>query len=219
MNVIKGLILKDFKNIKSYSMTMIFIFILFGISSFLNNDVSTYFPMFITVCFGMMATSSFNYDNIAKSDKYIRTFPIDKKGIVKARYMYIGMLTAVGTMLAIAFAIILQAIKIGTFSDTITIITSSLGALVGVTFLQMIQIPIIYKFGMEKGVIIQMGIIILLVLVFSAVAGFLVGKFDISLENIIYIIEHYGLFIVISTITILYLISYKISCKIYLKNE
>ena len=184
MNVMKGLIIKDLENIKSYRTTVMFLVILMGISSFMNNNIQTYIPMFITFCAGMVAISSFNYDNIAKSDKYLRAFPVTKKDIVKARYLYVSLLTTMGTMLGIILAVVLQGIKGITLADINTIISSSLGALIGITTLQMIQLPIIYKFGVEKGMVIQMVVILILVLSLSAIAGFVVGRFSISVEEV-----------------------------------
>ena len=219
MNVMKGLIIKDLENIKSYRTTVMFLVILMGISSFMNNNIQTYIPMFITFCAGMVAISSFNYDNIAKSDKYLRAFPVTKKDIVKARYLYVSLLTTMGTMLGIILAVVLQGIKGITLADINTIISSSLGALIGITTLQMIQLPIIYKFGVEKGMVIQMVVILILVLSLSAIAGFVVGRFSISVEEVLLIMQQYGFFIIGLLVILGYLASYNISYKIYLKNE
>ena len=85
--------------------------------------------------------------------------------------------------------------------------------------LQMIQIPIIYKYGMEKGMVIQMGIILALVLGLSALAGFIAGGFSISIEELISMMQKYGFIIVGVVVAIGYLLSYRISYRIYLKNE
>ena len=96
MDIIKGLIVKDFQTIKSYKTTILFMIIIFIVCSFLNNDLMSFLPIFMPLCFGMIGISSFSYDNLAKTDKYILTFPVNKKDIVKARYIYILIFTLLG---------------------------------------------------------------------------------------------------------------------------
>ena len=86
MNIIKGLIIKDFMNIKSYKTTMIFLIVIFVITSFANNETATFLPMMVTIIFGMIGVSSFSYDNVSKADKYILSFATIKE-IVKERYI------------------------------------------------------------------------------------------------------------------------------------
>ena len=54
MNVIKGLIVKDFQTIKSYKSTVLYMIAIFVVCAFLNNDVISFLPVFIPFCFGML---------------------------------------------------------------------------------------------------------------------------------------------------------------------
>lgn len=60
MNVIKGLILKDLMNLKSYKTTMLFILVLYVIVSFTNEEMMVSMPIYIVIIFGMIAIGSFN---------------------------------------------------------------------------------------------------------------------------------------------------------------
>ena len=71
MNAIKGLILKDLMNLKSYKTTMLFILVLYVIVSLSNEEMMISVPIYIVIIFGMIAIGSFNYDSMSKSDKYI----------------------------------------------------------------------------------------------------------------------------------------------------
>ena len=219
MNIIKGLIIKDLSNIKSYKMTILFLLIIFSMTSFMNDTITTFMPVFITLCFGMMATSSFNYDNLANSDRYILSFPLNKKDIVKAKYIYIILFTLIGAIIGITLSIILQMIKTKEGVNMENIISTSIGALFGMMILQMFQIPIIYKFGAEKGRLIQMIGIVIIMIIGSSITVFFIKVSPFSLDEFLIMLEQYGLAIIGVVVVLLYLLSYKISLKIYNEKE
>ncbi len=219
MNVIKGLIIKDLMNIKSYKATIIFMILIFSAVSFFNGDITTFLPICITVIFGMIGISSFSYDNISNADKFILSFPTNRKDIVKARYIYILLLTIIGCILGVSCAMILQIIKSGSFEEVGNILSTVVGAFLGTIMVQIIQIPIMYKFGAEKGRIIQMISVILIFSFISAIAIFLTKILPYEFEDLLNILISYGYIIISIVMLIIYIISYKISCKIYSKKE
>lgn len=222
MSAIKGLIVKDFQTIKSYKTTILFIIILFIVCSFLNNDLINFLPIFMPLCFGMIAISSFSYDNLAKTDRYMLTFPITKKDIVKARYIYILLFTLFGSLLGLVLSILIQCIKAGDMidkeilSNTLVTIFGSLSAMM---FLQTFQIPIMYKFGAEKGRIIQMIMIVALMIGISLIVTILMKFFNISLDSFIIMLKNYLIAILGISVIVLYILSFVISYKIYDKKE
>lgn len=222
MNVMKGLILKDFQTIKSYKSTALFMIVIFIGNSFLNNEMNTFLPVFMPLCFGMLAISSFSYDNLAKADKYILTFPINKKDMVKARYIYILLITLSGSLLGFILTVLIQWVKLGNIIDTEVIgnnLAIIIGSLSGIMFLQAFQIPIMYKFGAEKGRIIQMIMIVALMLGISLITTVLMKFFETSLYTLIIMLKDYLIAIIGITVVVLYILSYIISCKIYEKKE
>ncbi len=222
MNVLKGLVVKDFQTIKSYKSTVLFMIVIFIVCAFLNGDVTNFLPIFIPLCFEMLGISSFSYDNLANADKYLLTFPIDKKDIVKARYIYILMFTLLGTVLGFVLTLLVQRIKISNvpdkecLSNTLAII---IGSLIAMMFLQAFQISIMYKFGAEKGRIIQMIMIVALMIGVSFIATALMNVLNISLDSFIIILKNYLLAILGISVMMLYIVSFVISCKIYEKKE
>jgi len=222
MSFIKGLIVKDFQTIKSYKGAALFMIVIFIGSSFLNDGMTTVLPVFMPLCFGMLAISSFSYDNLAKADKYILTFPINKKDMVKARYIYILLITLAGSLLGFILTILIQSIKLGNIIDTEVIgnnLAIIIGSLSGIMFLQVFQIPIMYKFGAEKGRIIQMIMIVALMLGISVITTVLMKFFEISLDTLIIMLKDYLITIIGIAVVLLYIFSYIISCKIYEKKE
>lgn len=222
MSAIKGLIIKDFQTIKSYKSTILFIIILFIVCAFLNNNFAIFLPVFMPLWFGMLGISSFSYDDLAKTDKYILTFPVNKKDVVKARYMYILIVTLIGTLLGFIFTLFSQEIQTPNIINKeflINTLASMVGSSVGVMFIQAFQIPIMYKFGSEKGRIIQMIMIVVFMIGVSVIATTLMKIFEISLDNLLIMLKDYLIAILGAIVIATYILSFAISCKIYDKKE
>ncbi len=222
MNAIKGLIVKDFQTLNSYKTTILFMILIFIVCSFLNNNLINFLPVYMTLCFGMIAISSFSYDNLAKTDRYLLTFPINKKDIVKARYIYILLFTLLGSLLGLLISIIIQCIKTGDMinkeflNNTLAIIVGSFSAMM---FLEAFQIPIMYRFGAEKGRIIQMVMIVALMIGISLITTTLMKIVNISLDSFIIMLKDYLMAVLGITIIITYILSFIISSKIYERKE
>ena len=90
----------------------------------------------------------------------------------------------------------------------------------GISFIQAIQIPSIYKWGAEKGRI-QMFILVFALIVIIAGVGFLIMKsgININMEMLESFFSRYGLIMLAVSMIIMYYISYKISYKIYSNKE
>ena len=219
MNIIKGLIIKDFMNIKSYKLTMIYLVVIFLISSVINDEVSNFLPIMVTLIFGMVGISSFSYDNFSKSDKYILSFPVSKKDMVRARYIYILIMTIIGAIIGPSIAILVQLFRNNTLDGVSETIITSLGAILGILVLQIVQVPILYKFGAEKGRIIQMISVVFIMTIISGITAFIMKISPYTLEDVKIMIQNYGGIIIAIIIGILYYISYNISYKIFSKKE
>lgn len=214
MNTLKGLILKDFLQLKMYRKTIILYIIVFAISSKSSSNSSQMLLALLPLIFGMFAIASFNYDAISKADKYILALPTTKKEVVRARYIFIMLATFVGALVGILLNILTTYIYTKTFIDVGSIFMALISSTFVVVAIQSLYIPFIYKFGPEKGRIISL----LISIVFVSLA---VGVLDTS--ETVEKINEMSKFI-ISTITfllalIVYYISYKVSCMIYNKTE
>ncbi len=223
--MIKGLLKKDLYNLASYK-TSIIIMILFCGIAIIGSKAFMYGPIIICTMVGMIALSTFNYDEMAKSNKYILTLPTNRKEIVKAKYILaIGSAIVggiIGIILTIAIANIINYIRP---EDIINIdykelLISSIGGMFGIGLIQSIQIPSIYKWGAEKGRI-QMFILVFGIVAIVSGLVFLLMKMNISLnmELIEMFLNNFGILLLLVIIALMYFISYKISCKIYNKKE
>ena len=219
MNIYKGLLAKELVFVKSYKKNLLLFIILAAIMSFFYNSITSFIPVYIPLVLGMMATNSFAYDGQSNSERYILSLPVDKKDVIRSKYIYILSFTILGTILGILLAIILQIIKDGSNLNLEDIISTGLGSLFGMMILQIFQIPILIKFGYEKGKFIQMIAVVLIMMIASVLSVVLIKKFSYSFEEVFDILKKYGLYILGIITTLLYLISYHISYRIFKKKE
>ena len=127
-----------------------------------------------------------------------------------------------GAFLGMAITIVLVEIyNIVNTSSAISysiesLLSTTIGSIFGVSFIQAIQIPSIYKWGAERGRI-QMFIIIVIIAVVGVLLGSLLKGVDVS--TLTKIFNQYGLILIIIATILMYVISYKISLKIYKNKE
>ena len=101
MEKIKGLIIKDILQLKTYRRTIVLYIALFILSSFSSEGASQMLLVFMVLAFGMFAIASFNYDASSRADKYILSLPLTKKEVVKAKYIFVIMATLLGALIGI----------------------------------------------------------------------------------------------------------------------
>ncbi len=220
----KGLIIKDLLQLKSYAKTIIIFSIIFILTS-LNSEDANAMEMLIlmmTLGFGMLGIASFSYDELAKANKYIITFPITKKEIVLSKYILEFMLLLIGAILGICLSFTISIILNKEQIEFMEMISVASGGILGVALVESIQTPCVYKLGAEKGRIYMF--IITMVTAFLAGGIIMFGEkialnYSINLGVLQNIMENYFPIIMIFITFIVYYISYKISYKIYNNKE
>ena len=226
MNVIKGLLKKDLLNLASYKQSLLIIIAFLAIFSAFNKGMIQFMPIAISTAMGMIVLSTFNYDEIAKADSFILSFPTNRKEVVKEKYILVisSMILGgvIGVILTILINYIMTAMNLESQAiiDFKSLIITTLSGMFGITLVEAIQIPSIYKWGAEKGRI-QMFILIFLVVAIVIGGAFLLSHLNlgIDIEMINNFLSDYGLIILIITTIIMLYISYKISCKIYCRKS
>ena len=222
MNGIKGLIVKDLLNLSHYKFSLLIIIVVFiglGISS---KSSLTFMPIMLMTAIGMIGLSTFSYDEISKADKYLLTFPTNKKEMVKAKYILIIGMIIIGAIVSIIVTYGINYIVYSEIPDIKPILTMVLGGVFGISLVEAIQIPSIYKWGAEKG---RIQMFVLIILIGALIGGlvFLLTSAGLSVQfntnQILEFIKNFGTYILIAVILLMYLLSYKLSCKIYMKKE
>ena len=216
--MIKGLLKKDLYNLAAYKTSMIIMVLFCGIA-IIGSRAVTFGPI-------MIALSTFNYDEIAKSNKYILSLPTNRNEIVKAKFILAIASVIIGGIIGIIITIIvINIINYIKPEDIINIdyrglIISTVGGMFGIALIQSIQIPSIYKWGAEKGRIQMFVLVFGMVVIISGIA-FLFMKTNVVINTGIIenLLNNYGIPLLVGVIILMYFISYKISCKIFYKKD
>ena len=226
MKEIKGLIKKDLLNLASYKSTLIIVIICVCIVGSMSQSAINYIPIMMTTMIGMIALSTFSYDEIAKSDKYILSLPTNKKEVVLEKYILVIACIFIGAILGFTITpIIINSINYFNQGNNIDIdynllLTTTVGGIFGISVVSSIQIPSIYKWGAERGRI-QMFILIFGLIAIIGGIGYLLAKSNININFNMFnnFLDKFGLILLIGISCIIHYISYKIAYKIYLKEE
>ena len=223
--MIKGLLKKDLYNLASYKTTLIIIVIFCGMA-IIGTDAIYWGSVVIGIIVGMISLSTFSYDEMAKSNRYILTLPVTRKEIVLEKYILAIGATVLGSLLGFVLTLLIGNIMNYVRPDNVidinidTLLATTIGGLFGVSLIEAIQIPSIFKWGAEKGRI-QMFIVLFVLALIGAGVGFLIKESGLSvdIEKLESVLKNFGLFLLILLSFIIYFISYKISYKIYKNKE
>ena len=223
--MIKGLLKKDLYNLASYKTTLIIIVIFCGMA-IIGTDAIYWGSIVIGIIVGMISLSTFSYDEMAKSNRYILTLPVTRKEIVLEKYILAIGATILGSLLGFVLTLLIGNIMNYVRPDNVidinidTLLATTIGGLFGVSLIQAIQIPSIFKWGAEKGRI-QMFIVLFVLALIGAGVGFLIKESGLSVDiaKLESVLKNFGLFLLILLSFIIYFISYKISYKIYKNKE
>lgn len=207
-----GFIKKDLlvmKNNLKYFLLMILVFAFFSRES----NIIYFIPIFISI---MIFITTFSYDDYNKWNTYAITLPLSREKIVLAKYLT-SLLLMVGTVL-ITF---LLSFVIGTINhsfDFDEVFPMLFGGLFALVLLQSFMYPLIYQFGTEKG---RIGLFVGVFAV-SGLVGYLVNHVKIdttTFTGFIQFFNQYGILLLSIAMVILFVGSYFVSKRIYLKKE
>lgn len=144
-----GLILKDLLNLKRHSRMYLILIAFYIVLGAVNGDFVMFGSM-ITVLSAMMPITSMAYDEKNNWDRYALTMPVSRKDMVLSRYV-LGLI-----FLIASFAI--TTFFMSAFGKTPLIEAISFGGgifVTGIIFMDII-LPMLFKYGVEKGRIFMM---------------------------------------------------------------
>ena len=223
--MIKGLLKKDLYNLSSYKASLIVIILFCGIA-IIGTEAINFAPIIICAIIGMISLSTFSYDEISKSNKYILTLPTNRKELVKEKFILAIGATILGGILGLLLTIIVVNVMNYIKPENIinldyeSLVTTTIGGMWGISLIQAIQIPSIYKWGAEKGRI-QMFVLLFMIIAVVFGVGYLImnANFNINVEMIESFMNKFGIALLILFMIFMYYISYRISYKIYENKE
>lgn len=215
----KGLIIKDFINLKK-SLKMFLIISVFYFFMAINTDNPYFFTSMLTVLLAITTVSLFAYDDMAKWDVFALTMPLDRRKIIQARYLTMLLLTLSGAALSAVLTVIIslylkndlsaeEFINIGYGSSAIIVILSTI-------------IPFVIKMGVERARLIFVALYIVPFMIIMLVKK-MVEKQDLAIPDWIknltgYVMKNLYIILPLAVLLVL-LVSYSISVSIYKKKD
>lgn len=145
-----GLILKDLLNLRKELKIYVLFIAVYVVITFVSEDVNILMAVISLMCV-MMPVTAIGYDEKVNWDKYSLTMPISRKDIVLSRYMLGLGLATVGLIITS----ILSIIDKGLFKSYLNL--PIVFWAISIIMLSVI-IPVIIKFGAEKGRFIMIAI-------------------------------------------------------------
>ena len=207
-----GFIKKDLllmKNNLKYFLLMILVFAFFSRES----NIIYFIPIFISI---MIFITTFSYDDYNKWNTYAITLPLSREKIVLANYLTSLLLMVETVLITFLLFFVIDTINHSfVFDEVFPMIFGGLFALV---LLQSFMYPLIYKFGTEKG---RIGLFVGVFAV-SGLVGYLVNHVKIdttAFTGFIQFFNQYGILLLSIVMVILFVGSYFVSKRIYLKKE
>jgi hypothetical protein len=149
---VKGLIIKDFLVLKKTGVIFIGVACLYAVMNiFMDMDMG---PLMTFLC-GMLAISTFAYDEQAKWDACALSMPLTKRDMVRGKYVMALLLGLFGVVLGMVVTAG-RALTTGVVDWQGLLLTSAIALCGGVLF-NSLTIPMLYKFGAEKSRLILIG--------------------------------------------------------------
>jgi len=201
----KGLILKDFINLKKQSKVIGVLVVFYFLLSITTKNNSMFGAMML-ILFAMMPITAISYDEKANWDKYGLTMPVSRTEMVLSKYI-LGLILSTFALVLNFIVQILMGTEMNT--ENITIIFVIFG--VSIIFISLL-LPIMFKFGVEKGRMLMILVLMLPTIIIMLLPE--IFKTPPPEEMIIKVLYALPFIIVI-----IYVLSIFISINIYNKKE
>ena len=143
----KGLIIKDLKNLKKYSHTVLIMIAFYILFMTMMESIEFLSGIVVLMC-AVSVITSFAYDKQSGWDAYALTLPLPRKDFVFAKYALALLLTAFGTTVALLTGWLYGLFK-GVSNFTETLLSSYAMFVVAILFL-CVLLPLVYRFGVER---------------------------------------------------------------------
>lgn len=206
-----GLLIKDFMAIRRQGKIMLFLlafYLILGLTANNNDFVGT---MVLVICM-LQPITTIAYDEKANWDKYALSLPVSRQAIVLSKYLFGIILSLLSIALLIAFTALSASLspEINFIKEILVAVAKGASGLI----LLAIILPILFKFGVEKGRLIMMAVFFIPTIIIA-----LAAKFGLSLPNPS--LEFIKLVLYASPLLIILLLaaSYAISLRIYRHKE
>ncbi len=146
----KGLLIKDLMLLKSqgrfFAVTVILIFIAGGVF----DGSYAYFGYYLMLFQALFVVNTMSMDEENGGMCFLMTLPAGRKAYVREKFCFGMLMTAAGWALSVLIAIFFTAIKHDP-ADLTDLLPMAAGGLAVFPMINFVSVPLILKFGQEKG--------------------------------------------------------------------
>ena len=199
-----GLILKDLYGLKQQLKIYIIIAVVWLLIAVTTRDMSFFSGLVMMFTF-LVPITSLAYDEKSRFDAYALTMPVKRSDIVLSKYL---LSLICGTVCALAGFFV----NVICMNDIFETAVATLILLCVGIFFSSIVLPLLFRFGVEKGRTIMMAVLLL-----PVILALLFSKFDVAIPENEFI--KYSLLFVPVITAVVFFVSFQISKKIYEKKE
>ena len=207
----KGLLIKDLYVLIKYCKIYLFIVALITVLAFVNSTTNLFILLYPCAFCGMIPITLISYDKAFRWNEYCMTLPYTKWQIVSAKYILAisSQLTAL-ILTAIGYAF---SLKINGFFEIKSFAFIMMAVLGSSLLTSSVSLPLIFRFGAEKGRMILYGIVGVTIFICSVGNNMLYHGIHLDDQDFLKVIA------VFCAIVIMYALSWAISVKMYEKHE
>lgn len=205
----KGLLLKDLLMLKSYAKTIGVLIGIYLVVGIWGNNVYFFAGISGILCI-MMVMNAFSYDHAAKWEQYGASLPVTRSDMVGAKYLLALVMIGLGTVVTGLMYLAFMLVRRG---DLAQLLPMTFGTMAAGTFLVLVLLPCVYKFGVEHArlLMMAMGVLIALIIMLGA---------WLWPENANYQVVKPLLLVGLPAAEIAgFYLSYKLSCRLYRRKE
>ncbi|MBS6194990.1 MAG: ABC-2 transporter permease [Clostridiales bacterium] len=159
----KGLLIKDFALFRNQKKTFLIIIAMLLVFMVTGAWEASFVQMYLPFIFCIYVMSSITYDELDNGLSFLMVLPITRKQYAAEKYLFGICMGAVGILLAMILAAVLQVKETGLggmqswFWENIV----TVGIIVlGTSFFLSVMIPVMVKFGNEKGRLVLFGLML-----------------------------------------------------------
>lgn len=146
-----GLIKKDFYLSVSMFKSYVLVAAVFALLTLAGIYEISFFVTYMSVMCIMIPVNLFAYDEQARWDKYAAALPSGRAGVVKARYLF-TILVCLGSLLfALLLQLIVALVSGAQGQERVDLLLSGLFPAAYGCFMNAILLPLLFKFGSQKG--------------------------------------------------------------------
>ena len=146
----KGLLLKDYYLLLRSCQPILLMMLIFAVIFIPQTGPSGFLPL-CALLSALMIIPTFSYDESAKWDIYALVTPVSRAGVVAAKYLMLFLLSIAGLITGLIFCVIATLLFQTAPLNSSELLFSSLLYISAALLVGSVFLPLLYKFGPEKG--------------------------------------------------------------------